>query len=77
VYITALEFDLLCLLSSRLGFVFGRSRLLEQMWGENYFGSDHLADVHIAKLRKKLEDHSSNPRYIQTVRGVGYRFRRP
>jgi DNA-binding response OmpR family regulator len=77
VPLTALEFDLLCALASRPGFVFGRNRLLERVWGEGYFGSDHVVDVHVAKLRKKLEDDSSNPRYVQTVRGVGYRFRRP
>ena len=75
VHLTALEFDLLATLASRPGVVFGRDRLLKRMWGENYFGSDHLVDVHIAKLRKKIEDDPSNPQYVQTVRGFGYRFR--
>jgi DNA-binding response OmpR family regulator len=77
VPLTALEFDLLTALASRPGFVFGRNRLLERVWGRNYFGSDHVVDVHVANLRKKLEDDPSNPYYVQTVRGVGYRFRRP
>jgi DNA-binding response OmpR family regulator len=76
LYLTTLEFDLLAVLSSRPEFVFGRSQLLERVWGENYFGADHVVDVHVANLRKKLEEDSSNPRYVQTVRGVGYRFAR-
>lgn len=76
VELTAIEFDLLCVLASRPGLVFGRSRLLDRVWGENYFGSDHVVDVHIANLRKKIEDKPSEPRYVETVRGVGYRFAR-
>jgi DNA-binding response OmpR family regulator len=77
VPLTALEFELLATLASRPEFVFSRSRLLEHVWGENYFGSDHVVDVHVANLRKKLKEDPSAPRYVQTVRGVGYRFRRP
>ena len=76
VSLTALEFDLLLALASRPGFVFGRRRLLERVWGEDYFGDDHVVDVHMANLRKKLnaaEDGAGN-RYVRTVRGVGYRF---
>ncbi|MBA3792363.1 MAG: response regulator transcription factor [Rubrobacter sp.] len=76
VSLTALEFDLLLALASRPGFVFGRRRLLEWVWGEDYFGDDHVVDVHVANLRKKLnaaEDGAGN-RYVRTVRGVGYRF---
>jgi DNA-binding response OmpR family regulator len=47
------------------------------VWGEDHFGGDHVVDVHVANLRKKIEAAPSNPRYVQTVRGVGYRFRRP
>lgn len=72
--LTALEFDLLRVLSSRPGFVFSRSRLLERVWGEDYYGSDHVVDVHVANLRRKIEADPANPRYVQTVRGVGYRF---
>lgn len=74
--LTALEFDLLLTLSERPGYVFSRSRLLERLWGEDYFGDDHVVDVHIANLRKKIEPDSAKPRFIQTVRGVGYRFSR-
>ena len=76
VPLTALEFDLLLALSSRPGFVFGRRRLLERVWGEDYFGDDHVVDVHIANLRKKLDatEKGAGSSYIQTVRGVGYKF---
>jgi DNA-binding response OmpR family regulator len=72
--LTAIEFELLRVLSSRPGFVFSRSRLLERVWGDSYYGSDHVVDVHVANLRQKIEPAPSNPVYVQTVRGVGYRF---
>ncbi|MGB3632776.1 MAG: response regulator transcription factor [Rubrobacteraceae bacterium] len=74
IVLTALEFDLLNVLASRPSLVFSRSQLLERVWDENYFGDDHVVDVHIANLRKKLGEDPANPRYIETVRGVGYRF---
>jgi DNA-binding response OmpR family regulator len=77
VPLTALQFDLLATLASRPAFVFSRRQLLERVWGDDYFGSDHVVDVHIANLRKRVEEDPADPRYIQTVRGVGYRFRRP
>jgi DNA-binding response OmpR family regulator len=77
VSLTALQFDLLATLASRPGLVFSRRQLLERVWGDDYFGGDHVVDVHVANLRKKVEDDPSSPRYVQTVRGVGYRFRRP
>jgi DNA-binding response OmpR family regulator len=77
VSLTALQFDLLATLASRPGLVFSRRQLLERVWGDDYFGSDHVVDVHIANLRKKVEEDPSDPRFVQTVRGVGYRFRRP
>jgi len=76
VPLTALEFDLLRALASRPGFVFSRSRLLERVWGEDHFGGDHVVDVHVANLRKKLADDPADPRFVETVRGVGYRFAR-
>ena len=75
VDLTALEFDLLATLVASPGAVFSRDRLLEKVWGGDYFGSDHVIDVHVANLRKKIEADPSDPRYVQTVRGVGYRFR--
>ena len=77
VSLTAIEFDLLTALASRPGLVFTREQLLSRVWGEDYFGGAHLVDVHIANLRKKIEAEPANPRYVQTVRGVGYRFRGP
>ena len=77
VRLTAMEFGLLATLASRPGFVFSRRQLLARVWGDDYFGSDHVVDVHVANLRKKIEDDPSNPRYVQTIRGVGYRFSRP
>jgi DNA-binding response OmpR family regulator len=77
VPLTALQFDLLATLASRPAFVFSRRQLLERVWGDDYFGSDHVVDVHIANLRKRVEEDPADPRYIRTVRGVGYRFRRP
>jgi DNA-binding response OmpR family regulator len=77
ISLTAIEFDLLTALASRPGLVFTREQLLSRVWGEDYFGGDHLVDVHIANLRKKIEAEPANPCYVQTVRGVGYRFRGP
>jgi DNA-binding response OmpR family regulator len=77
VSLTALQFDLLATLASRPGLVFSRRQLLERVWGDDYYGSDHVVDVHIADLRKKVEEVPSDPRYVQTIRGVGCRFRLP
>ena len=77
VPLTTIEFDLLATLASRPGFVLSRGQLLERVWEDGYFGSDHVVDVHIANLGKKIEEDPADPRYIQTVGGVGYRFRPP
>ena len=74
VPLTTLEFALLTTLAAHPGRVFTREQLLERVWGEDYFGDDHVVDVHIANLRKKLDDDPATPRYIETVRGAGYRF---
>jgi two-component system, OmpR family, alkaline phosphatase synthesis response regulator PhoP len=71
--LTAREFHLLTVLASHPGHVFTRAQLLERVWGDDYY-DDHVVDVHIANLRKKLEDDPATPRYVETVRGVGYRF---
>jgi DNA-binding response OmpR family regulator len=76
VPLTPLEYGLLTTLAAHPGLVFTRDHLLERVWGSDYFGDDHVLDVHIANLRKKLDDEPANPRYIETVRGVGYRFTR-
>ena len=52
-----------------------RTRLFETAWGDGYLADDHLVDVHIANLRRRLGDDPANPRFIETVRGVGYRMR--
>ena len=75
VDLTALEFNLLATLVRRPGIVVTRSELLTTLWGEAYDGDDHLVDVHVANLRRKLGDAPSAPRFVQTVRGVGYRLR--
>ena len=74
VELTKLEFDLLDALAADPRVVFSRRRLLERVWGPDWFGDDHVVDVHLANLRRKLGDDAAAPRYIRTVRGVGYRI---
>lgn len=74
VALTRLEFDLLDALSERPRVAFSRRQLLERVWGPNWFGDAHVVDVHVANLRRKLGDDPSDPRYIATLRGVGYRL---
>lgn len=76
VSLTPLEFKLLATLAEHPGMVFTRAQLLEHVWGPNYFGDDHVVDVHVANLRKKLGDDPVTPQYIEMVRGIGYRFTR-
>ena len=73
VELTKIEFDILDLLSSSPRRTFTREQLLVQVWGE-WFGDDHVIEVHMGKLRKKLGESASQPRHIRTLRGVGYRF---
>jgi DNA-binding response OmpR family regulator len=73
IALTAREFALLEALAEQPGRVFTRSQLLEQAWGSGYY-DEHLIDVHIANLRQKIEPDPSHPVYVETVRGVGYRF---
>jgi DNA-binding response OmpR family regulator len=74
VELTKIEFDLLEALSAAPRVVFSRGQLLERVWGEGWFGDDHVVDVHVANLRGKLGDDPRAPRYVRTVRGVGYRM---
>jgi DNA-binding response OmpR family regulator len=74
VELTRLEFDLLDALSERPRVVLSRRQLLERVWDADWYGDDHLVDVHIANLRRKLGDDPRAPRHILTVRGVGYRM---
>jgi DNA-binding response OmpR family regulator len=71
------EFELLQLLMQNAGTVVKRERLIDEVWDVNWFGSTKTLDVHISGLRKKLGDASSEPRYVHTVRGVGFRFASP
>jgi DNA-binding response OmpR family regulator len=68
------EFDLLVALADAAGRVLTRDHLMASVWDENWFGSTKTLDVHIGTLRRKLGDDPSSPRYIHTVRGVGFRF---
>ncbi len=61
-------------LAAQPGRVFSRTQLLETVWGWDYFGDDRVVDVHIRNLRRALSDSANEPRFIGTVRGVGYRF---
>lgn len=72
--LTPKEFELLTLMLAHQGKVFTRETLLEKVWGYEYSGDTRTVDVHIRHLRQKLSDDSSYPEYIETVRGVGYRF---
>lgn len=73
VTLTALEFELLVVLATSPGRVYSRRQLLEHVWGWDYVGDDRVVDVHVRNLRKALGDDASNPRFIATVRGVGYK----
>ncbi len=72
--LTRIEFDLLEALSERPKVVLSRRQLLDRVWGPNWFGDEHVVDVHIANLRRKIGDDPANPRYVLTLRGVGYRL---
>jgi DNA-binding response OmpR family regulator len=74
IMLTRTEFDVLAALSSRPGTVLSRRQLLESVWGDSWVGNDNIIDVHIGHLRRKLSDDASFPRYVTTVRGVGYRM---
>ena len=76
VALTTREFQLLATLAAHPGHVFTRAQLLERVWGNAYY-DDHIVDVHVANLRKKLLEDATAPRYLQTVRGIGYRFNPP
>jgi len=71
------EFELLRVLMERAGSVITRDALIEEVWDMNWFGSTKTLDVHVSGLRRKLDDDPKKPRYIHTVRGVGFRFSGP
>ena len=72
--LTPIEFDLLYTLMRHHGRVLSREQLIEQVWGYDYYGDDRVVDVHIGRLRKKLESDPGQPDLIATVWGAGYRF---
>lgn len=74
VELTAMEFDLLQTFAKHPGLVLSREQLIRQVWEYDYYGEDRVVDVHVGRLRKKIEDDPSNPTVITTVRGAGYRF---
>ncbi|MGH9186824.1 MAG: response regulator [Acidimicrobiales bacterium] len=74
IHLTKTEFRLLCELASSPGRVFSREVLLERVWGYGYFGDGRLVDVHVRRLRTKIEQDPANPRHVATVRGLGYKL---
>lgn len=74
VILSTLEFKLLHFLASHPRHVFSRDRLLDEVWGQDRFVTPRTVDVHIRRLREKIEAHPDRPRFLQTVRGAGYRF---
>ncbi|MGB4505100.1 MAG: response regulator transcription factor [Syntrophaceticus sp.] len=77
VELTPREFELLLFLCQNAGLVLSREHILERVWDYDYYGDTRVVDVHIRHLREKIELDPSNPIYIKTVRGVGYKFQQP
>ena len=74
VHLTRTEFQLLVELGQQAGRVLSREDLLERVWGYDYFGDGRLVDVHIRRLRTKIEPDPATPRFVVTVRGMGYKL---
>jgi DNA-binding response OmpR family regulator len=74
VVLSPTEFALLEILSSEPGVSFSRRQLIEGIWGPKWFGEDHVIDVHMSNLRRKLGDSPHEPRFVRTIRGFGYRI---
>lgn len=74
IMLTRTEFDVLATLSARPGTVLTRRQILDCVWGDSWVGSENIIDVHVGHLRRKLGDDPALPRYVTTVRGVGYRM---
>jgi DNA-binding response OmpR family regulator len=72
VDLTRTEFDLLAAMAAHPRMAFSRRQLIEAVWGEGWYGDEHVVDVHVGHLRRKLGDDATTPRVIRTVRGVGY-----
>ena len=76
LHVTTTEFRLLCELNQPSGRVLSRQVLLERVWDRDYFGDERIVDVHIRRLRTKIEEDPGTPQLLVTVRGLGYRFDR-
>lgn len=76
VALTRTEFDILDVLSAQPRVALSRRQLIDTVWDTAWVGDEHVVDVHVANLRKKLDDDPTEPRYITTIRGVGYRMGR-
>ncbi|HEX4428077.1 MAG TPA: response regulator transcription factor [Frankiaceae bacterium] len=74
VHLTKTEFRLLCELASAPGRIFSRELLLERVWGYDYLGDGRIVDVHVRRLRTKVEDDPAHPVHVLTVRGLGYKL---
>ena len=74
IHLRPKEFDLLAFLAANPGRAYSRDQLLQQVWGYDYAGDTRTVDVHVRWLRQKIEDDASQPSYVLTVRGLGYRF---
>lgn len=74
ISLTRTEFDLLDALAERPRQAFTRRQLLDRVWADDWVGDEHLVDIHIGHIRRKLDDDPQEPRYILTVRGIGYRM---
>ena len=74
VELTAKEFEVLAFLASHPGRVYSREQIMRHLWDGDFFGEPRAADVHVQHIRSKIEPDPKNPRYVQTVRGMGYRF---
>ena len=74
VELTRTEFDLLAALAGRPRTAFGRRQLIDTVWGQEWVGDEHLVDVHVGHLRRKLGDDVGSARFVRTVRGIGYRM---
>lgn len=74
IELTALEFKLLKTLATYPAMVLSREQLLQKVWGYDFYGDERVVDVHIGRIRQKLEPDPSNPQFVVTIRGVGYKF---
>ncbi|MEC4615229.1 response regulator transcription factor [Tsukamurella tyrosinosolvens] len=74
VELTATEFDVLATLARSPNVAFSRAQLIESIWGAGWVGDERLVDVHVGRVRRKLGDDAGDPRFVRTVRGVGYRM---